>query len=59
MDSMSFREALLADYIAKVQCMTREELLQEVIDLKYRVLESCSDTDLIKNQYVESRHKAI
>lgn len=51
MDSTSFREALLADYITKVQCMTRDELLQEVIDLKYRVLESCSDADLITNQY--------
>jgi hypothetical protein len=53
MDSMSFREALLADYISKIQGMTREELLQEVIDLKYRVLESCSDAELIANRYGE------
>jgi hypothetical protein len=51
MDSTSFREALLADYISKIQEMTREELWQEVIDLKYRVLESCSDAELIANQY--------
>jgi hypothetical protein len=54
MDSMSFREALLADYISKIQGMTREELLQEAIDLKYRVLESCSDSELIASQYGKS-----
>lgn len=54
MDSTSFREALLADYISKIQEMTREELLQETIDLKYRVLESCSDAELIANHHGES-----
>lgn len=54
MDSTSFREALLADYISKAQEMTREELLQEAIDLKYRVLESCSDAELIAYHHGES-----
>lgn len=51
MDSTSFREAILADYIVKVKTMTAEELVQELIDLKHRALESSSDEELINQIY--------
>jgi len=59
MDSTSLREAILADYIGKIQDMTRKELLQELIELKYRMLESCSDSELINHQYAKSRKQKI
>lgn len=52
MDSVSFREAILADYILKVKTMTTAELMQELIDLKYCVLESLPDEELVKQIYV-------
>jgi hypothetical protein len=55
MDRITFVEALLADYIMKVQILSRDKLLQEVIELKSLVLEFTSDEDLISNTYVQRR----
>lgn len=55
MDRTTFTEALLADYIVKAHMLSREELIQEVIELKSLVLESASDTELITTAYDKSR----
>jgi hypothetical protein len=43
MDNIALSEMILADYIEKVKNLSREELLNELLDLKYRVLKSSSD----------------
>ncbi len=55
MDRTTFAEALLADYIVKAHMLSREELIQEVIELKSLVLESASDTELITTAYDKPR----
>jgi hypothetical protein len=47
MDKTSFREAALADYILKAENWDREKLLQETISLKYLLLESQTDSEII------------
>jgi len=51
MDRTTFTEALLADYIARVHMLSREELIREVIELKHRVLKSASDGELTTIAY--------
>ncbi len=48
MDRTTFIEMILADYIERVKHLSREELLNELLDLKYRVLESSSDDEVIR-----------
>ena len=55
MDETSFREAILADYISKVEKWPRDKLLQELLDIKLRLLELSSDNEAIK-QLNEQRH---
>ena len=55
MDRTTFLEALLADYIMKVQTLSPDELIQEAIELKSLVLESASDEELISNNYAPRR----
>jgi hypothetical protein len=47
MDRVSFREAVLADYILKVENWDRETLLQEAINLKSLLLGSQTDSEII------------
>ena len=47
MDRISFREAVLADYILKAENWDREKLLQETISLKSLLLESQTDSEII------------
>jgi len=47
MDETSFREAILADYIIKVQDWPRNRLLEELLDVKCRLLELASDNEAI------------
>lgn len=56
MDSTTFREMILADYIEEVKHLSREELLNRLLDLKYRVLESSSDDEVVQ-QYEQRRQK--
>jgi len=47
MDRLSFQEAVLADYIQVLQSYSREELLSELLDVKYGQLEKLSDEALL------------
>jgi len=47
MDRFSFQEAVLADYIQVLQSYSREELLSELLDVKYGQLEKLSDEALL------------
>lgn len=55
MDRTTFLEAILADYIARVSKLTKEELTQELIELKFYILESASDEEVFRQHYA-SRH---
>ena len=55
MDSTTFREAVLADYIVEMSGLSRDELLQEVIELKSLVLESASDTEVLQQNHEQKR----
>ncbi len=47
MDRFSFQEAVLADYIQVLQSYSKEELLSELLDVKYDQLEKLSDEALL------------
>lgn len=47
MDETTFREAMLADYILRVQGWSRNKLLQELLDVKCRLLELSNDGEII------------
>lgn len=47
MDRFSFQEAVLAEYITVLRSYSREELLNELLDVKYDQLEKLSDDALI------------
>lgn len=55
MDRLSFQEAVLADYIQVVSSYTREELLNELLDVKYSQLEQLPDDELIVQFNVQRR----
>ena len=55
MDKVSFREAILADFIRKVESWPRKRLLQELINLKYSELESATDGEVIAKLYEDRR----
>lgn len=55
MDRFSFQEAVLADYIQVVSLYTREELLNELLDVKYAQLEQLPDDELIVQFNVQRR----
>ncbi len=55
MDRFSFQEAVLADYIQVVSLYTREELLNELLDVKYSQLEQLPDDELIVQFNVQRR----
>lgn len=56
MDRTTFREAVFADYIVKMSGLSRNELLQEAIELKSLVLESASDTEVLQQSYEQHRY---
>lgn len=39
MEETSFKEAIMADYIVRVQDWPRDRILQELLDVRYRLLE--------------------
>ena len=52
MNSMTeLKEALLADYIRKVESLPKEKLIQELIEFKSRELKLSDDKQVLKNQY--------
>lgn len=53
MDRITALEAQLADYIGNLPSLSREELIQEIIQLKALILES--DIDLV-SPYASIRH---
>lgn len=55
MDRFSFQEAVLAEYIQVVSSYTREELLSELLDVKYNQLEQLPDDELIDQFNVQRR----
>jgi hypothetical protein len=55
MDRFSFQEAVLAEYIQVVNSYTREELLSELLDVKYNQLEQLPDDELIDQFNVQRR----
>jgi hypothetical protein len=55
MDRFSFQEAVLAEYIAVLRSYSREELLNELLDVKYEQLEKLSDEALIVELNVQRR----
>lgn len=56
MDKVSFREAILADFIMEVESWSRERLLQELISMKHSELESATDGEVITKLH-EDRSK--
>ena len=55
MDRFSFQEAVLAEYIAGLQSRSRNELVNELVDLKFGQLEKLSDEALIVELNVQRR----
>lgn len=55
MDRFSFQEAVLAEYIASLQSRSRNELVNELVDLKFSQLEKLSDEALIVELNVQRR----
>jgi hypothetical protein len=51
MDITSLKEIIIADYISKIQVISKEELVNELIELKCHYLDSCSESEIIKNQH--------
>ena len=47
MDRFSFQEAVLAEYISALRTYSRDELVNELLDLKHDQLEKLSDEALI------------
>ena len=58
MNSMTeLKEAILADYIRKVECLPKEKLIQELIEFKSRELKLSDDQQALKNQYGKQKSK--
>lgn len=55
MDRFSFQEAVLAEYINVLRSYSHEELLNELLDVKYDQLEKLSDEALIVELNVQRR----
>lgn len=55
MDRLSFQEAILAEYIGTLKSYSRDELVSELIDVKYGQLEKLSDEALIVELNVQRR----
>lgn len=55
MDRFSFQEAVLAEYIGILQSYSRDELVNELLDMKYDQLEKLSDEALIVELNVQRR----
>jgi len=51
------KEAVLADYIWKVERLPKEKLIQELIELKSRELKLSDDKQVLKNQYGKQKSK--
>lgn len=55
MDRISFQEAVIAEYIGKLKLYSREELVSELIEVKFCQLERLSDEALIVEMNVQRR----
>lgn len=55
MDRFSFQEAVLAEYIGTLKSYSRDELVSELIDVKFGQLEKLSDEALIVELNVQRR----
>lgn len=55
MDRFSFQEAVLAEYIQVLSKYSKDELFNELLDMKYDQLERLSDEALIVELDVQRR----
>ena len=55
MDRISFQEAVIAEYIGALKSYSREELVSELIEVKFCQLEKLSDEALIVELNVQRR----
>ena len=55
MDRFSFQEAVIAEYIEIMKSCSRDELVNELIDVKFDQLEKLSDEALIVELNVQRR----
>ena len=55
MDRTSFEEAIIAEYIGALKSYSREELVSELIEVKFGQLEKLSDEALIIEMNVQRR----
>jgi hypothetical protein len=55
MDRISFQEAVIAEYINALKSYSRDELVNELIDVKFGQLEGLSDEALIVELNVQRR----
>lgn len=55
MDRISFQEAVIAEYIGALKIYSREELVNELIEVKFGQLEKLSDEALIYELNVQRR----
>lgn len=55
MDRFSFQEAVLAEYIQVLSKYSKDELFNELLDMKYDQLEQLSDEALIVELDVQRR----
>lgn len=58
MDRFSFQEAVIAEYIAALKLRSREELVNELIDVKFDQIEKLSDEELIVELNDQRRKQA-
>lgn len=59
MDRLSFQEAILADYIQSISSLTRDQLLNELLDVKLKQLETLPDQKLtveLNEQRIKQRN---
>jgi len=55
MDRISYQEAVIAEYIGALKTYSREELVNELIEVKFGQLEKLSDEALIYELNVQRR----
>lgn len=58
MEKITFIESLLADYILKIEPWSKEKLINELIEIKFRELESIADIDLLKKENGKRKSKS-
>lgn len=58
MEKITFIESLLADYILKIESWSKEKLINELIEIKFRELESVANIDTLKKMNEKRKSKS-